>query len=81
MRGEKMMKTNPTTPFLLRTINQFSIVAAAVLFSAASLAQDTVEWTTLGGDFAHTRYSPASQIDASNFSDLEVAWEWDGASF
>ena len=76
-----MMKTNPTTPFLLRTINQFSIVAAAVLFSAASLAQDTVEWTTLGGDFAHTRYSPASQIDASNFSDLEVAWEWDGASF
>jgi len=45
------------------------------------LAQDTVEWTTLGSDWAHTRYSPADQITAENFTDLEVAWEWDGASF
>ena len=44
-------------------------------------AQDTVEWFTLGNDFAHTRYSPAGQITAENFEDLEVAWTWDGASF
>ena len=32
-------------------------------------------------DSAHTRYSPADQIDATNFNDLEEAWVWDGASF
>jgi glucose dehydrogenase len=42
--------------------------------------QDTVEWTTLGNDFAHTRYSPAHEITVDNFTELEVAWEWDGAS-
>ena len=39
------------------------------------------QWQYLGGDSAHTRYSPASQIDASNFESLEEAWVWDGASF
>ena len=53
----------------------------ALLASASSFAQDTVEWTTLGNDFAHTRSTDATQITAENFSDLEVAWEWDGASF
>ena len=43
--------------------------------------QDSVEWVTLGNDFAHTRSTTASQINADNFSDLEVAWVWDGASF
>lgn len=39
------------------------------------------EWHYLGGDAWHTRYLPASQIDASNFNELEVAWEWNGQSF
>lgn len=38
-------------------------------------------WTYLGGDAWHNRYTPADQIDASNFEDLEIAWEWDAASF
>ncbi|MDG2421346.1 MAG: PQQ-binding-like beta-propeller repeat protein, partial [Gammaproteobacteria bacterium] len=44
-------------------------------------AQDSIEWFTLGNDHAHTRYTPADEINTDNFSDLEVAWEWDGASF
>ncbi|MEQ8314650.1 MAG: PQQ-binding-like beta-propeller repeat protein [Gammaproteobacteria bacterium] len=56
-------------------------ILGTLLLSTASSAQDTVEWTTLGNDFAHTRYSPADQINADNFGDLEVAWTWDGASF
>jgi len=44
-------------------------------------AQETVEWTTLGSDFAHTRATPAGQITPENFDELEVAWEWNGASF
>ena len=56
-------------------------LACLLLASAATYGQDTVEWTTLGNDFAHTRYSPANQIGADNFDQLEVAWTWDGSSF
>jgi len=31
-------------------------------------------WGSYGGDTGNTRYSPLSQIDAGNFSKLEVAW-------
>lgn len=55
--------------------------ALALSVAATAVAQDPEEWFTLGGDFAHTRYSPADEITAENFTDLEVAWEWDGASF
>jgi quinoprotein glucose dehydrogenase len=34
------------------------------------------EWPTYGGDLGHTRYSPLDQINASNFSKLEVAWRF-----
>jgi glucose dehydrogenase len=44
-------------------------------------AQDTIEWVHLGGNADHTRYSPADQINAQNFGQLEQAWAWDGASF
>ena len=39
------------------------------------------QWEYLGGDAAHTRYSPANQINAENFEDVEEVWTWDGASF
>ena len=38
-------------------------------------------WGYLGGDAAHTRYSPADQVNLENYEDLEEAWAWDGASF
>ncbi len=34
------------------------------------------EWSTYGGDLGSTRYSPLDQINASNFSKLEVAWRF-----
>src|SRR6478609_7071073 len=34
------------------------------------------EWRSYGGDLGHTRYAPLAQIDASNFSTLEVAWRF-----
>ena len=62
-----------------------AVLASIFLFSAHALAQAPGtadgEWHYLGGDAAHTRYSPADQIDADNFEDLEEAWVWDGASF
>ena len=32
------------------------------------------DWRYIGGDAAHTRYSPLDQVDASNFEDLAIAW-------
>jgi glucose dehydrogenase len=58
-----------------------SCMAVALGLPAGVSAQDTIEWLTLGSDYHHTRYSTANQINAQNFSDLEVAWIWDGASF
>src|SRR4051812_35069878 len=34
------------------------------------------EWPTYGGDIANTRYSPLDQINASNFSKLQLAWSF-----
>ena len=63
---------------------EFRKIAIALLVASLSgltSAQDSIEWFTLGSDYAHTRYTPAQQITADNFEDLEVAWVWDGASF
>jgi len=48
------------------------------LITQGHAQQETVEWVTLGGDFAHTRYTPSNQITPDNFTQLEVAWVWDG---
>ena len=34
------------------------------------------EWRSYAGDIAGTKYSPLEQIDAGNFGDLGLAWEW-----
>ena len=34
------------------------------------------EWRSYGGNIASQKYSPLDQIDAGNFSDLEIAWRW-----
>ncbi|MDA0280409.1 MAG: PQQ-binding-like beta-propeller repeat protein [Proteobacteria bacterium] len=49
--------------------------------SSLALALDSVEWLTLGSDYAHTRYLGVDEITPENFEELEEAWVWDGASF
>ena len=34
------------------------------------------EWRSYAGNIAGQKYSPLDQIDAGNFSDLEIAWRW-----
>ena len=34
------------------------------------------EWRSYAGDIGGKKYSPLDQVDASNFADLEIAWEW-----
>ena len=66
-------------------IRKLAALTAGILFSFQVFAQAPGtaggQWQYLGGDSAHTRYSPADEIDADNFEDLEEAWVWDGASF
>ena len=42
---------------------------------------EDAQWTYLGGDAWHTRYTPADQITPENFEELELAWRWDAGSF
>ena len=61
------------------------VFGAALALPMASMAQgpgtEDGQWTYLGGDAWHTRYTTADQINASNFEDLEVAWRFNAASF
>jgi quinoprotein glucose dehydrogenase len=52
----------------------FAVVAASTLTLAGQTPVG--EWRTYGGDLASTRYSPLDQIDATNFSQLEVAFRF-----
>src|SRR5262249_45091572 len=53
------------------------------LAGAAAAAEDPVaagtrngQWPSYNGDVRGSRYSPVDQIDASNFSQLEVVWRF-----
>ncbi len=56
-------------------------ILAACLFSTAIPARaqsgaKNGEWRTYGGDLGSTRYSALDQINAENFSKLQVAWRF-----
>jgi len=57
-------------------------LAWAVAAPSSAIAQgpgtEGGNWTYLGGDAWHTRYAPVSEINVSNFEDLEVAWTFNG---
>ena len=81
------MNKAQTSPHSLRRLRTISSTAAiCIALAPLALAQDSPgtengSWKFIGGDSHHTRYSPADLIDADNFEDLEVIWEWNGASF
>ncbi|NNC63610.1 MAG: PQQ-binding-like beta-propeller repeat protein [Gammaproteobacteria bacterium] len=61
------------------------VVTGALAWQAPLIAraQDAPigEWRNIAGDAAATRYLPVDQINADNFSELEVAWVWRGDNF
>jgi quinoprotein glucose dehydrogenase len=57
------------------------VAAATVLLLASSIlaAQSTptnVDWTTYAGNWNASKYKPLDQINASNFSKLEIVWRF-----
>ena len=67
----------------MQTIDLRRVLVPFLMLMSSGLisARDADQWFTLGNDFAHTRYTAADELSPENFGDLEVAWEWDGASF
>ena len=59
----------------MKWIVPFLLVVAIVPLAGQSGAKNG-EWPTYGGDLGNTRYSPLDQINADNFSKLEVAWRF-----
>jgi quinoprotein glucose dehydrogenase len=53
----------------------FALIAMASIAVSSAQTKDT-EWPTYGADLANTRYRPLDQINASNFSQLELAWSF-----
>jgi quinoprotein glucose dehydrogenase len=60
----------------------FAVVVPAICVLACTLpvsAQEGAkngEWRSYGGDLGNTHYSPLDQINAGNFSQLQVAWRF-----
>jgi quinoprotein glucose dehydrogenase len=44
--------------------------------AAAAASSDNVEWNTYAGNWDASKYKPLDQINASNFSKLEVVWRF-----
>jgi quinoprotein glucose dehydrogenase len=58
-----------------RLIVWSAVVVALMPASVLAQSQTKVtEWPSYAADLAGTRYRPLDQINASNFSDLEIAW-------
>ena len=59
-------------------------ISGVVTFGSALGAESGTtngEWTTYGGDLSNTRYAPLDQINAENFSELEIAWRFNTDAF
>lgn len=59
-------------------IRLLSSAATSLLLTAsiAAAATDDVDWTTYAGNWDGSKYKPLDQINASNFSKLEVVWRF-----
>ena len=45
--------------------------------ATAQLGADDGQWPSYAADSGSTKYTSLDQIDASNFSQLQMAWRWD----
>ena len=68
---------------MIRKLSLGPLLCAAVLMSSATVHTQTGatngEWRHYGGDLGSTKYSPLTQVDATNFNDLQIAWRWQSA--
>jgi quinoprotein glucose dehydrogenase len=61
---------------LTTTAVGFALAAAPLRAQNASTAPADTDWPSYGGNLAYWRYQPLDQINASNFNQLQVAWQF-----
>ncbi len=71
-----MAQTISRRALLAAGVSLTALAACATPGSRTAAGAAAGEWRVYGGDNAATKYSPLSQIDASNAGRLEIAWEW-----
>ena len=74
MKGSRVVWTAMRLLTGILSIGALAQGAAAQGAGASTTAAG--EWRTYGGDLRSTRYAPLDQINADNFSELEVAWRF-----
>ncbi len=60
-----------------RTIPFATAILAMPHVVSAQYGATNGEWRAYGGDKGGTRYSPLTQIDATNVKNLKLAWKWE----
>jgi quinoprotein glucose dehydrogenase len=71
-----MTRSRSWTPHAL--LGLCAVIIAVVIAGRPGDAQQKGEWPTITGGDASLRYSALDQINASNFNNLKIAWEWNG---
>ena len=79
-RGDSSRSRHPS-PLSWLALAFGGVLAVPLASVAQGPGTEDGQWTYLGGDAWHTRYTTADQINASNFEDLEIAWRFNAASF
>ncbi|MDH3205984.1 MAG: PQQ-binding-like beta-propeller repeat protein [Gemmatimonadota bacterium] len=57
------------------------VISAPTVLTAQGPGTENGQWTYLGGDAWHTRYTTADEITADNFDELTMLWRFNAASF
>jgi len=57
------------------------MVGAPAMLVAQGPGTENGQWTYLGGDAWHTRYTPADEITRDNFDELTMLWRFNASSF
>ncbi len=61
---------------LWNVAGSLALASALISTTAAQTGAKNGEWRSYGADLGNTKYSPLSQIDASNFNKLQLAWRF-----
>jgi len=72
--------TTPRGPRIF-TLVLGALLAAPLAASAQGPGVENGQWSYLGGDAWHTRYTPAAEITRDNFDQLTMLWRFNPASF
>src|SRR5438034_9892197 len=69
-------RTSKTGNALKLAVAASCLLLTAVLSVIGQCGAKNGEWRTYGADLGNTHYSPVDQINAANFSKLQVAWRF-----